>query len=545
MQAKRRAAAEVFNTQQQAKETLPATQLPEPAWPDGQEDEGETGAGVPPAESAALPASRVRSAPYRPPAIISSEELQLEKEPLKVQEKGWGLWKRVIVPPNAYVVHTRLGRPEPVTLGLGLSFRYNPFRDAYLIVPAAMQTIGVVANCISKEKQGINILAYLQWQIADFSRAYRKLDFSDSREPLGIVNAQLREQAEAAIKDKIATMSVEEVLTDKAPVIQELTTRLKHVAEGDAQSGAGLGIKIVTVQIREGLVSSTRLWEDLQAPFRHQQQKNARISYLEMQHQIRQKELETRRVTEISQAETLLEIERTKQAKQTETLDVQLTEATKRRDKQQEADRHQADIEQADRLAALQREHTRELEQATLAANAAGQRKTLEVAQHLHALQEQDRLEEAKTGSDRQRLQAEQQLRQQQAEYALQTQEQADRLKAMELEADLARQSQARRNELALEEAGQQVQLAFEAKRTVLYRDYQEARNLVRDPALRQQLIEKLPDIAAAMPEVQELRVLQTGAGMTGLDALTGFVAKLLAVAESLGVTRTGEPPAE
>ena len=49
--------------------------------------------------------------------------------------------------------------------------------------------------------------------------------FGLRRAALGIVNAQLREQAEAAIKDKIATMSVEDVLTDKAPIIEELTAR--------------------------------------------------------------------------------------------------------------------------------------------------------------------------------------------------------------------------------------------------------------------------------------------------------------------------------
>ena len=62
--------------------------------------------------------------------------------------------------------------------------------------------------------------------------AYRKLDFSDSRDPLGIVNAQLREQAEAAIKDKIATMSVEEVLTDKEPIIEELTSPAEDRGRG-------------------------------------------------------------------------------------------------------------------------------------------------------------------------------------------------------------------------------------------------------------------------------------------------------------------------
>src|SRR3954469_11214130 len=102
-----------------------------------------------------------------------------------------------------------------------------------------------------------------------------------------VVNVQLREQAEAAIKDKVATMGIDEVLSDKQPIIAELTHRLRWVAEGadrtaggggggDPMServggtgagGGGLGLKIVTVQIKEAVVSSTRLWENLQKPF--------------------------------------------------------------------------------------------------------------------------------------------------------------------------------------------------------------------------------------------------------------------------------------
>ena len=61
--------------------------------------------------------------------LKTSEELQLEKEPIRVRETGLWFWRRVIVPPNAYVVHTRMGRQAPVTLGLGLSFRYDPYKD--------------------------------------------------------------------------------------------------------------------------------------------------------------------------------------------------------------------------------------------------------------------------------------------------------------------------------------------------------------------------------------------------------------------------------
>ena len=104
-----------------------------------------------------------------------------------------------------------------------MSFRYRPTTDSFLVVPGAMQTILMNAFCICSELQGILVQAYVQWIIEDFGVAYRKLDFSDPEDPMRLVNLQLREQAEAAIKDKVATMSVHEVLSDRQPIIEELT----------------------------------------------------------------------------------------------------------------------------------------------------------------------------------------------------------------------------------------------------------------------------------------------------------------------------------
>src|SRR5262245_21725661 len=350
MQPKRKAAANVFLEQNVAQsaagEPAEAAIAPPPGIPPAAPQAPSPGM---PAFGAPPPPQRPRGrAPVPPDGLKTSEELQLEKEPVRVRETGFWPFKRIIVPPNVYVVHTRIGRREPVTIGLGLSFRYNPNTDAYLIVPAAMQTIGIVANGISREKQGINILAYVQWQINDFSVAYRKLDFSDSRDPLGIVNAQLREQAEAAIKDKIATTSVEEVLTDKQPIIEELTARLKVVAEGrgGAQDDEGLGIKIVTVQIKEALVSSQRLWEHLQAPFRYDQEKAARISFLLAQDEIRQKELQNRQFAETGEAEALVEIERIKQTEQTEALEIRVAQEQTRFTREHETARQKLQLEE-------------------------------------------------------------------------------------------------------------------------------------------------------------------------------------------------------
>jgi flotillin len=525
------------------------------------------GATPPPPVPGMLPAARPVAQSLARNAIPqsglkTSEELQLEKEPIRVRETGFWPFQRVIVPPNVYVVHTRIGRAQPVTIGLGLSFRYDRNTDSYLVVPAAMQTIGVVANSITKEKQGINILAYVQWQINDFAVAYRKLDFSDTRDPLGIVNAQLREQAEAAIKDKIATMSVEDVLTDKEPIIEELTTRLKAVAEGRSAASQGndegLGIKIVTVQIKEAVVSSQRLWEHLQAPFRYEQEKAARISYLDTQDQIRQKELQTRQAAETSEAETTVEIERIKESKQTEALEFRVVQERTRFTREQEVIRERvqteeqttltrqasdqrlanekARVEQERLLADLRRQQEQALERSRLDAEAKAGQKAAQVEQALRELAEETRLAEAQLTARREQLERDTLLRQQQAAFELLVQEQELEVKRRALEASLASKRLEALGKLELDEAANRVKTALALSEAEIARVQQEVRNLVNDRALTAQLVEQLPELAAQMPEIKELKVLQTGNGEGAFDALPAFLARVLAVGEGLGV---------
>src|SRR5207253_8937901 len=162
------------------------------------------------------------------------------------------------------------------------------------------------ARCICAERQGVLVQAYVQWIVDDVRTAYRKLDFSDAHDPMRIVNVQLREQAEAAIKDKVATMSIDAILTDKQPIIEELTHRLRLVAEGshEGTEPSGLGLKIVTVQIKEAVVSSTRLWENLQKPFRAERERLARMAELEAQQRIVRQEQINQQEGDRAQLET-------------------------------------------------------------------------------------------------------------------------------------------------------------------------------------------------------------------------------------------------
>lgn len=219
---------------------------------------------------------------------------------VEVRHTGSLWYKRVIVPPNAYVVHTRIGHDRPLHCGLGTSFRYNPRTDSFLVVPAALQTITLSANSICKERQGILVQGYVQWTIGDFALAYKKLDFSDQSDPMRVVNVQLREQAEATIKDTVATMSIDQVLADKQPIIEELTARLRLLAEGDGKA-EGLGLRIITVQIKEAVVSSSRLWESLQRPFRAERAKIARLAELEHEEEVQRREAEAERARQARQ----------------------------------------------------------------------------------------------------------------------------------------------------------------------------------------------------------------------------------------------------
>jgi regulator of protease activity HflC (stomatin/prohibitin superfamily) len=223
-----------------------------------------------------------------------------EAQAVDVRMTGFGRWKTVIVPPNAFVVHTRRGRAEPLHMGLGISFRFNPYKDSYLVVPGTMQTILLNAYCICRELQGVVVQAYVQWIVEDIETAYRRLDFGHRSDPMRLVNLQLKEQAEAAVKDKVATMSVLEVLSDKQPIIEELTSRLRAVAEG------GLGLRIVTVQIKEAVVSSTRVWENLQKPYRAVKNQEARLAELEAEEVIAARQAKNEAAAFDRQAQELL-----------------------------------------------------------------------------------------------------------------------------------------------------------------------------------------------------------------------------------------------
>jgi hypothetical protein len=313
----------------------------------------------------ASPASASQGALAKRERVLAAQQTRTGPAPaaMDIRVTGFWRWKTVLVPPNAFVVHTRRGRPEPLHVGLGTSFRFDPSSDSYLVVPGAMQTILINAYCICSELQGVVVQAYVQWIIQDFATAYRKLDFSDADDPMRLVNLQLREQAEAAIKDKVSTMSVHEVLSDKQPIVEDLIDRLRGVAEGEGGSDRGLGLRIVTVQIKEAIVSSSRLWENLQKPFRSEQERIARLAELAAQEAISGRELTAVRAQQTQQLENDRDLADLRSRNDALSFDRDVVEKARRTEREQEDARRQAELQSETTLHALALERARAAEE--------------------------------------------------------------------------------------------------------------------------------------------------------------------------------------
>ena len=427
--------------------------------------------------------SRSRQVPGAPPTVGNAAPHV--SRAVDYRMTGFWIWKSIIVPPNVYTVHTRRGRHAPLHIGKGVSFRFNPLTDSFLVIPAAVQTILINANCICSERQGLLVQAYVQWIIDDINIAYWKLDFSDSADPMGIVNLQLREQAEAAIKDKVATLSIDEVLSDKQPIIEELTHRLQAVAEGNGREegghpqAEGLGLKIVTVQIKEAVVSSTQLWQNLQVPFRAEREKLARLAQLDSAEEINARELTNRLSSERGELNVASEIEQLRAEQTRIAYDREQAEKLRRNQVEQEAER-QILVEQ-NRTAQARNQAQLEL-----------------------ALQE--------LALEKQRITAEMEKVQRQIQ-----------LDSVEAQKNLAEVS------ASLEITGLQDQAVINHRdqQLDLDRKQREIENELSDHAIQSQLISQLPAITQHLPVPQEQRttIITSDAQSDTLNPLLGFLA--------------------
>jgi hypothetical protein len=198
-----------------------------------------------------------------------------------------------------------------------------------------------------------------------------------------------------------------------------------------------------------------------------------------------------------------------------------------------EADR----IAQEQKLAALRRSQEEALERARLDAESSARRKALDVERALQELAEESRLATSRLESERQRIERETTIAQLESQLQLATHLQASALERQTLVDHLENTRQSTLAQLELEQAANQVRMALAEREAEVARLLQETRNIISANDLSSRLIERLPELAAHMPEIHELKVLQTGGGDGAYDGLAQFLARIVTLAESLGIS--------
>ena len=217
-----------------------------------------------------------------------------EEDPEKM--KKWGL---ITARPSEFLIHMRRGRVREVS-GQGASCFKFP-GDAVAIVPTSVQRLQFTADQVTSEKVGVAVTGLAVYRIVDPLVAFRMLNFSFPERASEKLQELLREMFVGAARRLVANLSVEECLTKrKEGIATELMREIAPVVSGrgrlDDSTDAGWGVVIDTIEIQDVRVLSATVFENMQARYRREQERQAREAELAKERFLRREEAEAERV---------------------------------------------------------------------------------------------------------------------------------------------------------------------------------------------------------------------------------------------------------
>lgn len=179
--------------------------------------------------------------------------------------------------PAEFALHRRFGKTR--RSGRGVSFFKLPFIDRYYLIPAAAQSVSFAADQITAENQGVEVAGFAVWKVGDPEKASARFDFTDRDTALDVIDGNIKNVVESAIRHQVANMTMEEVLRKRGTIILRLKEELAYIAEQ-------WGLIIETVEIKNVQILSKQLFTQMQARFRDATRLESEMSGLETERQI-------------------------------------------------------------------------------------------------------------------------------------------------------------------------------------------------------------------------------------------------------------------
>lgn len=184
--------------------------------------------------------------------------------------------------PAQYGMARRFGRVR--RRGPGISALVLPVIDRWEVVPCSSNRITFCAEQITAENQGVRVNGFAIWKISDPEKAGQCYDFDDERAAVTALGENLRDVVESAIRHRVANMPMEEVLRKRGSIILQLKEETAYMA-------SQWGVLVETVEIREVLILSETLFEQMQADFRNAMRLKSETSALETEKLIQERKL--------------------------------------------------------------------------------------------------------------------------------------------------------------------------------------------------------------------------------------------------------------
>jgi uncharacterized membrane protein YqiK len=234
-----------------------------------------------------------------------------EEDPEKM--KRWGL---ITARPSEFLIHMRRGRVREIS-GQGASCFKLP-GDAVAIVPTSVQRMRFTADQVTSEKVGVQVTGLAVYRIVDPLVAFRMLNFSFPERASEKLQELLNEMFVGAARRLVANLTVEECLTRrKEGIASELMRELAPVLSGrgrlDDRTDTGWGVVLDTIEIQDVRVLSATVFENMQARYRREQERQAREAELAKELFVRREEAESERQIALTRLHASEEIRRKKQ----------------------------------------------------------------------------------------------------------------------------------------------------------------------------------------------------------------------------------------
>ncbi|MFO0758444.1 MAG: SPFH domain-containing protein [Byssovorax sp.] len=213
-------------------------------------------------------------------------------------------WGRINARPSEYLVHMRRGKVLAASSGQGASCFKLP-GDSVAVVPTTVQKLQFTADQVTREKVGIEVTGLAVYRIAEPLIAYRMLNFSYPERAQEKLEELLAEMFVGAARRLVANLTVEECLTRrKEGIAAELMKEIVPVVTGHGRvedaTDQGWGIVIDTIEIQDVHVLSPAVFGNMQAPYRQEQERQAREAALSTERSVKLGEAEASRQIELS-----------------------------------------------------------------------------------------------------------------------------------------------------------------------------------------------------------------------------------------------------